>query len=110
MSYSLNVASLAHYRISALKDVIKYSTTFFASKISPPYFPPLKPRCVLWAEKYGTWLPQNQPGNLKQKSFVMNKLTPAKRESSSERVLARSHPSTGPVSTVPTASSPHPYP
>ena len=31
-SYSPNVAYLARYRISALKDVIKYSTTFFASK------------------------------------------------------------------------------
>ena len=31
-SYSPNVASLACYRISALKDVIKYFTTFFASK------------------------------------------------------------------------------
>ena len=30
-SYSPNVAYLAHYRISALKDVIKYFTTFFAS-------------------------------------------------------------------------------
>ena len=32
-SYSPNVAYLACYRISALKDVIKYFTTFFASKI-----------------------------------------------------------------------------
>ena len=32
-SYGLNVAYLARYRISALKDVIKYFTTFFASKI-----------------------------------------------------------------------------
>ena len=32
-------------RISALKDVIKYFTTFFASKIFF-LFPPLKPRCV----------------------------------------------------------------
>ena len=31
--YSPNVAYLARYRISALKDVIKYFTTFFASKI-----------------------------------------------------------------------------
>ena len=33
MSYSLTVAYLASYRISALKDVIKDFTTFFASKI-----------------------------------------------------------------------------
>ena len=39
-------------RISALKDVIKYFTTFFASK-NFSYFPPLKPRCVLESEKYG---------------------------------------------------------
>ena len=32
VSYSPNVAYLARYRISALKDVIKYFTTFFASK------------------------------------------------------------------------------
>ena len=31
VSYSPNVAYLAHYRISALKDVVKYFTTFFAS-------------------------------------------------------------------------------
>ena len=30
VSYSLNVAYLARYRISALKDFIKYFTTFFA--------------------------------------------------------------------------------
>ena len=30
-SYSPNVAYLACYRISVLKDVIKYFTTFFAS-------------------------------------------------------------------------------
>ena len=53
MFYSPNVAYLAHYRISALKDVIKYSTTFFASKCFS-YFPSLKPRCILWSEKYGT--------------------------------------------------------
>ena len=53
-SYSLNVAYLAHYRISALKDVIKYFTTFFASNFFP-YFPPVKPRCALWSEKYGTY-------------------------------------------------------
>ena len=41
-------------RISALKDVIKYFTAFFASKFFS-YFPPLKPRCVLWSEKYGTF-------------------------------------------------------
>ena len=35
VSYSLNVAYLARYRISALKDVIKYFTTFFASKFFP---------------------------------------------------------------------------
>ena len=34
--------------------VIKYFTTFFASKIFF-YFPPLKPRCVLWSEKYGNF-------------------------------------------------------
>ena len=51
-SYSLNVAYLAHYRISALKDVIKYFTTFFASKIFP-YFSPRKPGCILWSKKYG---------------------------------------------------------
>ena len=34
-SYSPNVAYLARYRISALKDVIKNSTTFFASKMFP---------------------------------------------------------------------------
>ena len=38
VSYSLNVAYLAHFRISALKDVIKYFTTFFASKIFFPIF------------------------------------------------------------------------
>ena len=32
-SSSPNVAYLARYRISALKDVIKYFTTFFASKL-----------------------------------------------------------------------------
>ena len=32
-SYSPNVAYLTRYRISALKDVIKYFTTFCASKI-----------------------------------------------------------------------------
>ena len=32
VSYNPNVAYLARYRISALKDVIKYFTTFFASK------------------------------------------------------------------------------
>ena len=31
-SYSPNVVYLACYRISALKNVIKYFTTFFASK------------------------------------------------------------------------------
>ena len=51
-SYSPNVAYLARYRISALKDVIKYFTTLFASKFFP-YFPPLKPRCVLWSENTG---------------------------------------------------------
>ena len=30
VSYSPNVAYLTHYRISALKDVIKYFTAFFA--------------------------------------------------------------------------------
>ena len=50
-SYSLNVAYLAHYRNSALKDVIKYFTTSFASKFFS-YFPPLKSRCILWSEKY----------------------------------------------------------
>ena len=34
--------------ISALKDVIKYFTLFFAPNFSP-YFPPLKPRRVLWS-------------------------------------------------------------
>ena len=48
-SYSPNVAYLARYRISAFKDVIKYFTEFFASKFSP-YFPPLKPRFVLWSK------------------------------------------------------------
>ena len=33
--------------------VIKYFTTFFASNFLS-YFP-LKPRCVLWSEKYGKW-------------------------------------------------------
>ena len=42
---------MAHCRISALKGVIKYFT-FFASKFFS-YFPPLKPRCVLWSEKHG---------------------------------------------------------
>ena len=32
--------------------VIKHFTTFFASEFFS-YFPPLKPRCVLWSEKYG---------------------------------------------------------
>ena len=36
------------------KDVIKYFTTIFASKKNFfSYFPPLKPRCVSWSEKYG---------------------------------------------------------
>ena len=35
MSYSPNVAYLVRYRISALKDVTKYFTTFFASKFFP---------------------------------------------------------------------------
>ena len=39
--YSPNVACLARYRISALKDVIKYFTTFFASKF-PPLFSSFK--------------------------------------------------------------------
>ena len=34
-SHSPNVAYLARYRISALKDVIKYFTTFFASNNFP---------------------------------------------------------------------------
>ena len=51
-SYSPNVAYLVCYRISALKDVIKYFTTFFASNFFNFYFPPLKPRCILWFEKY----------------------------------------------------------
>ena len=38
MSYSPNVAYLAHYRISGLKDVIKYFTTFFCFKIFFPIF------------------------------------------------------------------------
>ena len=38
VSYSPNVAYLAHYRISALRDVIKYFTTFFASKFFFPIF------------------------------------------------------------------------
>ena len=38
VSYSPNVAYLACYRISALKDVIIYFTTFFASKIFFPIF------------------------------------------------------------------------
>ena len=41
--------------ISALKDVIKYFTTFFASNFFS-YFPPLKPRCILWSEKYGMFV------------------------------------------------------
>ena len=60
-SYGPSVAYLACHRISALKDVIKYFTTFFASNFFSPYFPPLKSRCILWSEKYGsyTWpIPQ----------------------------------------------------
>ena len=38
VSYSSSVAYLARYRISALKDVIKYFTTFFASKFFSPIF------------------------------------------------------------------------
>ena len=56
VSYSLNVAYLARYRISAVKDVIKYFTAFFCFKIVFSYFPPLKPRCILWSEKYGSFL------------------------------------------------------
>ena len=52
--YSPNVAYLARYRISSLKDVIKYFTTFFASNFFP-YFLPLKPRCILRSEKCGTF-------------------------------------------------------
>ena len=50
-------------RISALKDVIKYFTTYFASKFFSPYFRPLKPRCifmvrcVLQSEKHGNSQP-----------------------------------------------------
>ena len=51
-SYSLNVAYLACYRMSALKDVIKYFTTFFLLQKFFPYFP-VKPWCVLWSEKNG---------------------------------------------------------
>ena len=32
--------------------VIKYFSTLFASKFFS-YFPPLKPKCALWSEKYG---------------------------------------------------------
>ena len=35
-------------RISTLKNVIKYFTIFFASNFFS-YFPPLKPRCILWS-------------------------------------------------------------
>ena len=54
-SYSPNVAYLTLYRISALKDVIKYFTTFFASKLFS-YFSPLKPRCISWSKKYGKYI------------------------------------------------------
>ena len=50
--YSPSVAYLVQYRISALKDVIKYFTTVFASKFFS-YLPPLKPSSVLWSKKYG---------------------------------------------------------
>ena len=50
MSHSLNVAYLAHWGVGIY--VIKYFTTFFPSKFFS-YFPPLKPRCVLWSDKYG---------------------------------------------------------
>ena len=46
-SYNTNVAYLAH-RVGGL-FIIKYFTTFFASKIFS-YFPPLKLRCILWSE------------------------------------------------------------
>ena len=44
VSYSLNVAYLAHLGRGEGSGV-----GFF------PYFPPLKPRCVLWSDKYGTY-------------------------------------------------------
>ena len=53
---SPNVAYLACYEISALKDVIKYFPTVFVSKIFFLFFPPLKPGCILWSEKYGNYI------------------------------------------------------
>ena len=61
-SYSPNVAYLARYRISALKDAIKYFTTFFASKFFS-LFSSSKTRCVLWSKKYGTYFLKNWPKN-----------------------------------------------
>ena len=48
-SYNLNVAYLARYRISALKDVINILPHFLFQNFFS-YFPPLKPRCVLWSK------------------------------------------------------------
>ena len=50
MSYSPNAAYLACYRISALKDAIKYFTTFFASKFFS-LFSPSKTEVRLMVQK-----------------------------------------------------------
>ena len=46
----LLLSSVYIYIGETLCYVIKYFTTFFASKYFS-YFPPLKSRCVLWSEK-----------------------------------------------------------
>ena len=52
-SYSLNL----HWW-NIVIYVIKYFTTFFASKFFS-YFPPLKPRCVLWFKKYSNFMAES---------------------------------------------------
>ena len=78
-------------RISALKDVIKYFTTFFASNF-PPYFPSLKPRCILWSEKYGVCVYIYTPMD----TFIDFRERVGEREKESKQsVASQMHPEQG---------------
>ena len=55
-SYSPNVAYLAHWGCSGKGGAGSQEAgagPHFLLQIVFPYFPPLKPRCILWSKKYG---------------------------------------------------------
>ena len=54
MSYSLNVAYI--YIGEILCYLLLNTLPYFLLQNFFSYFPPLKPRCILWSEKYGSSL------------------------------------------------------